>query len=424
MKFTSMSVTNRPQPLHRQQGSIVAIVAISMVALLALAGLALDGGHMLLSKTRLQNVVDASALSAAKALAMGENVITAESEAVATFALNAAATGNQELGDAYSAGDIAVVVEFSDSIDPFTPDGSLTDPAFVRVRVDSFDLQVWLSQVVGFTDKSVAASAVAGESPVLDEEVCDIAPVMACGDEDAENYGYDNGQLTVLKIAANDGTTVGPGNFQILAIDGVGGSVFRKAAAGGETFCITADADPSSEDTTEILLEPGNKVGPTVQGFNNRFDMHGGGNLSPPELYPPDRVVHYETPGISLDANDNIVEPDTLFRYSDYDIESKACGGAGTPQYSCVPNGEPYKRVLVIPIGDCNGTTNGRDFVDIWGFGCFFLVQPVEQQGNQAQLYGEFVDVCNADGSFGPVPTTETGPTKLILYKDSSSGDS
>ncbi len=51
-----------------QQGVILPLLAIGMVFLIAMAGLALDGGHMMLNKTRLQNTVDAAALTAAKHL--------------------------------------------------------------------------------------------------------------------------------------------------------------------------------------------------------------------------------------------------------------------------------------------------------------------------------------------------------------------
>ena len=53
---------------ERQQGAVAILLTVAMVALLAMAGLALDGGHLLLNKTRLQNAVDAAALSGAKTL--------------------------------------------------------------------------------------------------------------------------------------------------------------------------------------------------------------------------------------------------------------------------------------------------------------------------------------------------------------------
>ncbi|MGA1640695.1 MAG: Tad domain-containing protein, partial [Steroidobacteraceae bacterium] len=44
------------------------IIVAGLLAILAMAGLALDGGHLFLNKTRLQNMVDAAALAGAKSL--------------------------------------------------------------------------------------------------------------------------------------------------------------------------------------------------------------------------------------------------------------------------------------------------------------------------------------------------------------------
>ena len=53
---------------RKQKGVIGVLVAVGLVALLAMAGLALDTSHAMLNKTRLQNAVDAAALSGAKEL--------------------------------------------------------------------------------------------------------------------------------------------------------------------------------------------------------------------------------------------------------------------------------------------------------------------------------------------------------------------
>ncbi len=445
MRSTLISVTNpRGGPHTRQRGSIVVITTIGMVALLALAGLALDGGHMLLNKTRLQNTVDAAVLSAGKSLSLGEDVTTATTDAIATFVLNANATGNHEMADAYAAGKISVIVEYSDSINPFTPDATLTDPAFVRVSVNSFPLPVWLSQIVGFTDKRVRASAVAGESPTLQAEACDIAPIMACGDPldpptpydptDTSYYGYETGKTVVLKLAGGSDPTVGPGNFQILAPYDPGGATYRDLAAGGSEGCIVVTDDSSTDPGTAILSEPGAKSGPTSQGFNTRLNIYAG-PVSPSE-YPPDNNIHYVkaqngNEGIiddvvvtsaatySYDKQGALIDPADIYTYNEYKYDSKhgSCPGGCT---GTAPNN---RRVLTLPIGNCDGTTAGRDYVQIMAFGCFFMIQKVDPGNND--LFGEFIDVCEAEGGFLQNPTgTGTGPTRLILYKDSASGDS
>ncbi|MNG10521.1 hypothetical protein D3C84_939940 [compost metagenome] len=52
----------------------------------------------------------------------------------------------------------------------------------------------------------------------------------------------------------------------------------------------------------------------------------------------------------------------------------------------------------------------------VLGYGCFFLVQTVSQQGNQAQIFGQFVTDCAGDSVPGPV-VDELGPKIIQLYK-------
>lgn len=77
------------------------MIVIALVAILMMAALVLDGGHMLLNKTRLQNAVDAAALSGAKTLSQvmgsGNSASTARAAALFTLNENAKAAGNNEL---------------------------------------------------------------------------------------------------------------------------------------------------------------------------------------------------------------------------------------------------------------------------------------------------------------------------------------
>ena len=76
---------------QRQRGAVIVLVVIALAAMLLMAALALDGGHMLVNKTRLQNAVDAAALSGAKTLQQvmgsGNAGSLAQDAARATFQL-------------------------------------------------------------------------------------------------------------------------------------------------------------------------------------------------------------------------------------------------------------------------------------------------------------------------------------------------
>jgi len=69
-----------------QRGSILAVSAIGMTAVLLAVGLAVDISHLYLVGTELQNAADAAALAGASALNAGSNGITmAADRAVATM---------------------------------------------------------------------------------------------------------------------------------------------------------------------------------------------------------------------------------------------------------------------------------------------------------------------------------------------------
>ncbi|MDH3821699.1 MAG: pilus assembly protein TadG-related protein, partial [Gammaproteobacteria bacterium] len=88
---------------QKQKGAVGILVLAGMVALLAMAGLALDSSHAMLNKTRLQNAVDAAALSGAKELDLtGKDELLARAAAEASFAANSTASGNAEMGEAYA----------------------------------------------------------------------------------------------------------------------------------------------------------------------------------------------------------------------------------------------------------------------------------------------------------------------------------
>ena len=90
----------------------------------------------------------------------------------------------------------------------------------------------------------------------------------------------------------------------------------------------------------------------------------------------------------------------------------------------CTERGVLQRRVLAVPVGNCNGTVNGQGSVPLLGFACFFLLQPAEQQGNDSFVYGQFVADCAVTGTPGPNPVAGSGPHIIQLYDDPTSNDS
>ena len=143
----------------RQQGVIAVLVAIAMLMMLGIVGMAIDGAHGMLNKTRLQNVVDAAALSAAKTLDQTRgDTAPAFTEALSMFGDNASGSGNGEIRASLDGSQLQVSVQFSSTLVPFVPG---TVPAqYVRVRATNLRLPGWFIRVMGFMEKIVSASAV------------------------------------------------------------------------------------------------------------------------------------------------------------------------------------------------------------------------------------------------------------------------
>lgn len=416
-------VRRRQAPLIAvpQRGSVLALFALSMISILALVGLALDGAHAYVNKTRLQNTVDAAALSAAKTLDQTSDSALATAEALAMFSQNAGNNGNGEMAAAYAAGNIGVAVQFSATLHPFVS-GSV--PAqYVRVTATNFTLPAWFIRVLGYNDNIVGASAVAGPSPTLGTG-CNLAPMMVCGDPAAppeDNFGYELGEVMVLKTSTTNGTwEVGPGNFQLVRLGGAGGAIVRENMAGSYASCLTTG--------NTVPTEPGNTVGPVVQGLNTRFGDYLGPMGGTESQYPPDVVVDSPTPALTYDADtdtiffgaepvDGAPDPD-FFDYEDY----QAAVASGAYDYAPIDEGGTGvfgRRILAAPVGDCTNTVNGQGDVPLLGFLCYHLIQPAVQQGNESYIFGQFIDTgCPITGRPGPAPVAGPGPYVIQLYKD------
>jgi hypothetical protein len=394
------------------------MVVISLVAMLGIVGLALDGGHSMLNKSRLQNVVDASALDAAYILDLSDgDTDLARAEALGMFGNNAGEDGNLEISNAYSGGNLNVTVQFSNTLDPFVPG---TAPAeYVRVIARGLDLPAWFITVMGFNEKRVAASAVAGPSPTLGE-VCNLAPMMACGDPTATDgfHGYAPREVTVLKTSSGGGDfPVGPGNFQLVRLDGMqGGADIREALAGGYEGCATLDGET-------IPTEPGNTIGPVAQGLNTRLGNYAGPLQGDQDKYPPDLVTDQIGP---LTYEDEVIyydgQPLTDADQLPWDYQRYLSDMMDPQSWNFYESqGVALRRVLRIPVGNCDGTTNGQGDVPLLGVLCFFLMQEVTQKGNEAEVFGQFMgadESCPVTGKPGPEPVTGPGPYRIQLYKD------
>lgn len=426
----------------RQRGIVVPIVAIGLLALLAVAGMALDSSHALANKTRMQNTVDAAALAAAKVLTETVDTAQATAAAYSLLGINAGGSGNHELNAAYGGGEITVSVQYSTTVDPFTP-GSPDGP-FVRVTATGFDTDTTLSRVLGIDEIQTPASAVAGPSGPLGvgngAQICDVAPIAVC----PPAGGFVDGQLEVLKPGPGNHGAIGPGNYKMLRLGCTGGDCLRHNLAGDYGGCATLG---ETVDT-----EPGVTSGPTSQGFNTRFGLYQGGGLSPAD-YPPDRVLTEQSPqnlkACASDPNDP-TQPDEVYLINGNG--NNYCQNPNPAELVTMSNQIPYsynqwykshsegpdanfaagsvknRRLLVFPTIECTGDETGQSTIEVTGFTCFFMLQRlgIGQNDGAGKIIGESVPTCEVNGTSGENPGGGPAPLlyKIQLYKNSASVDS
>lgn len=392
-----------------QRGSVLVLVAISLALLLGIGGFAIDLGHAYVNKTRLQNAVDAAALSAAITLNRAGDLASAIADGNATFADFAAQPGNAEL----SAFDpTRLQYEFSLKLIPFADVAGSANPKFVRVSANDYQLQAWLIRMLGITEKRISATAVSGPIPL--QTVCNIAPMMVCADVDENGvatdttcgdgacFGYTTQELIVLKDGPDDaGGDLGPGNFRLIRLPGNNGAKdVRDALAGGYETCAALG------DT--LTTQTGVEAGPVRDGINVRFGDQPG-NLDS-DLYKPDLVTAANTIGSDVPGNYVPVFPayQNAYRNGQFDqIE-----------------GEPERRIITVPFADCRAGANGTADLPLVGFGCFFLTRKVEVKGNETkEVFSELVDNCGAKGRPDPNAVSGPGPYKIVLFKNPDGTD-
>jgi len=412
---------NRPDS---QKGAVLVLVVIAMTALILMAGLALDFGHAMLSKSRLQNTVDAAALAAAKILDETSSTTLATAAALQAFGLNAQAAGNQELSSSYGSGSTQVTIQYSSTLPPFTPGSA---GPYVRVTATGFALPTWLIEIAGVNLLSVSASAVAGPSPSIDT-ACNVTPMMVCGNPSAGAsglWGYTPNAPQSLKSAAPGSSQIGPGNFQLIQLGGSGANIVRQNMAGSYAACTTSG--------NSVQTQTGDETGPVADGLNTRFGQYSGPTSM--TQYPPDVITTYQSQALTVDSNGNIwqgptqitssnINSPSIYSYDDYSRDESNPSAYTYQPVSSGGQGVYDRRVLTVPVGDCSGTANGSTTVPVIGFACFFLLQPATHQGNTDYIIGQFVGNCDVNGNPGPSPGAGPGPYKIQLYHDPDSGDS
>lgn len=397
----------------RQKGLVLVMVTAAMLSLIGIAALSIDVSHAVLNKARLQNSVDAAALAAAVVLDGKGSNADASSAITNTLANMASATGNDEMD--FSAANVSIEYSNDPSIFPQSGYNSNLD-TYVRVTISAYPLDNFFAYLFGI-NKQLRVSAVAGPSTAAMK--VNVVPMAVCEGSEATPSGYIAGDLYVLKLADQQQSTMGSGNFQLLDF-GSGAATIRQALAGSYEGRIGIG------DT--VTTKPGNSIGPVGQGLNTRFGIYGGAGVTAEE-FPPDIYVRQPATLATTDAFGEIVYTDTSgaggtpWGYEDYLSVLPDCTGDADCMASS--GGQHGRRTIAIPIVDCSSASGGTSSFTVTELGCFFILQQApSSNGSQDPIVGEFLQTCSAGGGNPGQDSSDDGPYTIVLYKDPSGGGS
>lgn len=434
---------------HRKQqkGAVLILVTVALFVLLAFTALALDGGYLVLNKTRVQDAVDSAALSGAKTLDNGGSHDDARLAVYDTLGVVLSGEGFTSVNIDTDNLASAVTVEFSETVYPDFNPTTAESARYIRVILDTVPVTQFFSQLV-LDIWQVGASAVAGASPPI-ENPCQVIPLLMCagdlGNKNAPDYTFgftpsdenDRGDILVIKAPNhNTNSAVGPGNFLALDFGDTGGGAneFRDGLAGNihDGQCRTLLEDG------ELRTKTGNMVGPTETGLNTRFGEYSG-NMNEPvdapvdggaDAYYADCAVpdYAAATGLELvyfngtefdnpDGTSSVLSEDEdsefavkLQGYNDY-YNNVNSTGPGTQH--CLPK----RRQVSVPVADCTGHNPGSTNLELIGFACMFLSQKVTGNTGTTQfIVAEFVKNCTSEG--GGFSDHTNGLDRLVLYKD------
>jgi Flp pilus assembly protein TadG len=269
-------------------GAVAPTVALSLVALIAVGGIAFDYARMATLDTELQNAADQAALAAASQLdgeeGACERAVDAAREIITNRTLMANDGDGLEITIAPSAvceadgieitDDPAASIRFFEDKAATTPADTVTGANFVEVRVDTRRAKFALTPVVAaFSSGDLAAQARAG----LGTALCKVPPLMICSPSPGEEVDWNAMRGRGLQAVAGAGWT--PGGFGYLGPQDANSTQIGLAFQNPVFQC-------QGINTTEEVST--GAPAPAITAVNTRFDIYsmssGGGSVLAPCL--------------------------------------------------------------------------------------------------------------------------------------------
>ncbi len=381
---------------RQEEGSIMSLAAISMVAILLATGLAIDVGHWYLVGGELQNAADAAALAAASALDASAGGITqAVERAVATinsyeFSGTTATIGRDDVRFAATLG----AFDSGTGLSEAEAQASSATIQFVKVTVPPRSVGVFFASLATKSSTiKLSRSAVAGLSVKLNRfaSVVPLAFVENRSNEanpqylQSSNCGstglqYVRGCQYTVQILNGNALPVGGTAFVLDLSTRQGNGVRERLGLGSDAYVTIGQALKR--------LTSGVTSNQVSQGLNVRFALYQGGLEA--ATFPPDANI---TSGITR-------------------AQYKNPAFLTTPATPAVWE----RRVLVVPIINLDQYDAGTETITPNKFGAFFMTAAAGDPNLTVEYMG--TPAVIGDGGFevgGQAGATDI--TTSVLYR-------
>jgi hypothetical protein len=395
---------------------VAILVGVSLAVLIGFAGLALDLGHLFVTKTELQDAADACALAAAKELtgcdtgvsgSCGTMFQNAESAGITVASKNLA--GLQSSSVTIAASD----VRFSPT---FVPDSGYVaasdgpDPAskYAMCIARRTGITPWFMQVLGMGSQAVQAGAVATLAP--SQTACAL-PIGLCklpsGTASDPYNGMVVGQWMTSKLSAS---ATGSFDWIDYTVPGGGASELADIIKGTGQCSVPA--------TGQQVGEQGN-ITSLGKAWNTRFGLYKGSDTV--NTAPPDFTGYAYTPtnwpskfdaydGTSASGAPNYVTESAA--HAPY--QGNAASGLNVNNSyhnstsSQLATYGSSRRLATVPVVDCSSwAASNPQTVPVLGYACILMLHPMTNDNGPSgseQVWLEYRG--RADDPASPCATT------------------
>ncbi len=269
-----------------QGGAVAPTVALSLIGLIAVGGLAFDYAHLAALDTELQQAADQAALAAVTQLDGNANARVRATAAAKQVISNWGLLANDGTNRALSVFGVTYCSSFDDNTDDSeitpsaTPAGctvatSDADAKFAVVSMNTRRANYALTPIVKIGQSPLMSARAAA---TVGSAICKVPPVMLCNPDEPvgnadEMLDYNPARGTGLRLITGDATV--PGNFGWLNA-GLGNGAQSLASALGYN-----NPPGPCQAITGVTTQTGMETS-VLNALNTRFDIYANGNTTCP----------------------------------------------------------------------------------------------------------------------------------------------